>query len=380
MSVSRRSFLRSVGAGSAALAFPWVTARGHEATVAELSRGRRISTLRISDIRLDSNENPYGPAAEALEAVKGMFTEACRYPDLHNEKLIEAIAAHVKVPKDHLLQGSGSGEILRLAVDAFASPTRGLVTASPTFELPADRAKALGFPVKAVPVTSALKLDLEGMAAKAGAAGLVFLCNPNNPTATVHGEQALRGAIDQILRSSEAVILVDEAYHEYVQDPSYRSFIPLALQEPRVVVSRTFSKVYGMAGLRVGYAVARPETIKRLAANILPNNVNVLAAAAAWTSLSVPGHADRQVAKNTETREFTRKSLESAGYTVIPSQTNFLMVDIRRDVKAFREACRAKGILVGRPFPPLDTHARISIGTMDEMRKATAVFADVLRT
>jgi histidinol-phosphate aminotransferase len=218
------------------------------------------------------------------------------------------------------------------------------------------------------------------MAANAGAAGLVFLCNPNNPTGTVYGEQALREVIDNILRSSEAVILVDEAYHEYVEDPSYRSFIPLALQEPRVVVSRTFSKVYGMAGLRVGFAVARPETIKRLAANILPNNVNVLAAAAAWTSMSVPGHAERQRAKNTETREFTRKSLESAGYTVVPSQTNFLMVDIRRDVKAFREACRAKGILVGRPFPPLDTHARISIGTMDEMRTATAVFADVLRT
>jgi histidinol-phosphate aminotransferase len=379
MTVSRRSFLRTVGAGSAALAFPtsipFVTARGREAAAAEPGLRRAAS----GEIRLDSNENPYGPAREALEAMHEMFGESCRYPDWTSDQLKAAIATHLRVPEDHILLGSGSGEILRLSVDAFTSRSRGLVTAAPTFELPADRAKVLDVPVTAIPVDHGLRLDLERMAAAAGPAGLVFLCNPNNPTGTVHGDGAMRQTIERILRASpEVLVLVDEAYHEYVTDPSYRTLVPLALTEPRVIVSRTFSKVYGMAGLRAGYAVARPEALARMAAHALPNNVNVLVSAAASASLGVPGHAAREKAKNTEARAFTRTFFESAGFAVAPSETNFLMIDIKRDIKDFRERCRARGVMVGRPFPPLTTHLRVSIGMMEEMQRATAIFRELL--
>lgn len=376
MSFSRRSFLTTLGAGGAALTVPWVSARGMEAALGT-PPARRLP-FAIPEIRLDSNENPYGPAPAALEAIQAMFSEACRYPDAHNQHLMEAIATHLQVSADHLLLGAGSSEILRVAVDGFTSATRGLVTAAPTFELPSDRAQVLGVPVTAVPVDAGLRLDLARMAAAAPGSGLVFLCNPNNPTATVHGAGPIRETINTILGNSDAVILVDEAYHEYVEDPDYRSFIPLALEEPRVIVSRTFSKVYGMAGLRVGYAVGQPGTLARMQRNILSMNVNVLAAAAAWTSLATTGHVAAERAKNREVKAFARRFFEERGYPVTPSATNFFMVDIRRPITGFRAACRERGIMVGRPFPPFTNHMRLSIGTMDEMRQATAVFAELL--
>jgi len=378
MEVSRRSFLRAMGAGSAAIAIPTVSARGREAATAW--RGGSVPLrLLAGDIQLDSNENPYGPAPSALDAIRGTFTEACRYPGRTDDMLTSAIAGHLGVPADSVLLGSGSGEILRMSVDAFTNHEHGLVTAAPTFELPTDRATVLGIPVTAVPLDDRLRLDLDTMAAASASAGMVFLCNPNNPTATVHGGAAIKSTIERILRmSTDTIILVDEAYHEYVDDPAYESMIPLALREPRVVVARTFSKVYGMAGLRVGYAVGAPPTLERMAVNVLPNNVNVLAGAAATASLEARGHARTQAAKNHEARRFTLEYFTSRGFTGTPSQTNFVMVDLRQDMRPFRVACREQGVLVGRPFPPLLTHVRISIGTAEEMQRAVEVFEKVL--
>ena len=381
MSVSRRSFLRSFGVGSAAVALPFVRARGMEAAVEEtIPEWLRSGPAQAGQlIRIDSNENPNGPAAEALRAMTAEFGESNRYPDSHVRRVTSAIAEHYQVPADHVMLGSGSGETLKVAVEAFVSKDRQLVTAAPTFELPTQRASSLGLPVTAVPVDQGLRLDLDGMADASRNAGLVFLCNPNNPTGTVHGATAIRGVIDRILKASpEAIVLVDEAYHEYVDDPSYATMMPLALEEPRVIVSRTFSKVHGMAGLRLGFAVGKPETLTKLRPHLVQSNPNVLVAAAAVASLSVPGHVAREVAKNAEGRRYTQAFFEKAGYTVVPSAANFLMVDIRRELRGFREACRQQGVAIGRPFPPLTNYARVSIGTMDEMRTATSVFARVL--
>jgi histidinol-phosphate aminotransferase len=219
------------------------------------------------------------------------------------------------------------------------------------------------------------------MADAAGSAGLVFLCNPNNPTGTVHPVDVVLAAVHRMLLASPDVyVLVDEAYHEYVENPSYASLLPLAMKEPRVVISRTFSKVYGLAGVRIGYAVGRPETLARLARHRVENTVSVLAAAAGIGSLAASGHVERAQVRNREAKAFTRTFFESAGYTVVPSETNFFMVDIRRDVRQFRAACAARGVWIGRPFPPLLTFARVSIGTMEEMQTATALFRDVLAT
>ena len=207
----------------------------------------------------------------------------------------------------------------------------------------------------------------------------MFLCNPNNPTATVHGANAVRDFIAETnRRDPDCVVMVDEAYHEFVDDPSYATAIPLALENPKVIVVRTFSKVYGMAGLRAGYAIGRPETLKAMQRHRLPNNLNVLAAAAAIASLPDVAHIEHERQLNREAREFTRRAFESMGFKSTVSNTNFIMVPIGRDSKAFKDACAKQGILVGRPFPPLTTHARISIGTMDEMKKAVAVFRQVL--
>lgn len=380
MAVSRRSFLRTLGAGGAAVALPLplIAARGREATVAESWRG--ASFLPPPEgIRIDSNENPYGPASQVLPAIRDVFGESSRYPDWTNAQLRATAAEFFKVPEDHFLFGSGSSEILKVAVETFASARRGLVTAAPTFELPTERAQDLGIPVNAVPVDAGLRLDLERMAAGAANAGLVFLCNPNNPTGTVHGGSPIRDTIARILRASpDVVVLVDEAYHEFVSDPGYRSMLPLALEEPRVVVSRTFSKVYGMAGLRLGFAVAKPDTLAKMAPHMVANGVSIPAGVAGWASLRAVGHAEREAAKNAEARAFTRRFFEEAGYKVAPSQANFLMVDIRRDIVAFRDACRKRGVMVGRPFPPLTTHLRVSMGTMDEMHRAAEVMREVL--
>ena len=377
MSVSRRRFVHLLGAGSAAaLLAPTVAARGLEARLArggELAPGDDL-------VRLDSNENPDGPDRAALDAIAAAMSGIHRYPDDAAEALRAAVAAAHGVPLANVTLGCGSTDVLRAAVQAYTSPARALVTAAPTYESPTYEAKLVGAEVRAVPVRGAdLRLDLAAMADAARGAGLVYLCNPNNPTATVHGRDAVNDFVARVLRETpDCTILVDEAYHEYVDDPRYATAVPLALENPRVIVARTFSKVHGLAGMRVGYAVAHADTIAKVAPRTLDIGINLLGAVAARASLAARGRVERERARNREAREFTRRFFADAGFTPTDSQANFVMVDIRRDAKAFRAACRARGIAIGRVFPPLLTHARVTVGTMGEMRRATAVFREVL--
>jgi histidinol-phosphate aminotransferase len=385
MPLTRRTFVKSLGVGGVgALSMPLIAARGHEAPEFVADGAERLRAGMPRALRLDSNENPNGPGESALSAIRAMFGEAPRYPDLPSADLRDAIARRHGVKPENVILGCGSGEVLRMATYAFTSPARALVTAAPTFEDPGKHAEVIGAPVRAVPVTGTLHLDLAGMARACGngqSAGLVFLCNPNNPTATLHGASAVRDFATTVTsRSPETTILIDEAYFEYVEDPSYATAIPLALENPRVVVARTFSKIYGMAGLRLGYAIGQAATIKGMQRHKLSNGVNVLAAAAALTTLGDDEHVARERKANREARDFTQRFFESLGYKVTPPQTNFLMVDVRRGAKEFQDACRKREILVGRPFPPLKTQARVSIGTMEEMQRAVEVFRQVLST
>jgi histidinol-phosphate aminotransferase len=380
MELSRRSFVKLVGGGSAgALVMPLspvaslIGARGTEA---------RSPSLVPNVIRLDSNENPNGPGQLALNAIRGAFGNANRYPDAYGSDLRAAIAKANGVSVENVVIGCGSTEILHMAVHAFTSPTRALVTASPTFEEPAAYAQTLGAPVRTVRVDDRLRLDLATMATKAEGAGLIFVCNPNNPTASLHSSATINDFVRRVRRgASPPAVLLDEAYFEYVDDPSYATGIPLALETPGVIVSRTFSKIFGMAGLRVGYAIARPETIEKLRPHALPSAVSALAGAAAIAAISSTTrreHVEAERKANREAREFTRRALEGMKYRVMPTHTNFMMVDIRRDSAAFQQECRRQDVFVGRPFPPLNNLARISIGTMDEMRRAVDVFKRVL--
>lgn len=365
-----------------------LSARGHEAYVAELqARGgsaRPPLPPGVSEIRISSNENPLGPGRKVLDAIVGKFPEAGRYPfnsTPSDANLAAALAAHFKVKPENILLGAGSQEVLRCAVRACTSVDRALVTASPSFENPVSMAKKLGHPVKEIPVDAAFRLDLDAMIGASPGSGLVFFNNPNNPTATVHGAQTVASFVERVRKASpDTVILIDEAYHDYVTDPSYATAVPLALETPNVLVARTFSKAYGMAGMRVGYGIGRAETIKRVARFKMPYNISVFGVAAAMAALDDAARIAAERQRNVEVRAFTAKALQDLGCKCTDSHGNFLFVDIGRPARDFREACARQGVAVGRDFPPFEkTHARISIGTMEEMRKAVDVFRGALK-
>jgi histidinol-phosphate aminotransferase len=362
-------------------------ARGHEEYIVELAQGRTPRPPLppgVTEIRISSNENPLGPGQRVLDAIVKKFPESGRYPfnsSPSDRNLVDALAAQHKVKPDQITLGAGSQEILKSSVRAFTSPSKALVTAWPTFENPTGSAKRLGHPVKEIKVDSAFKLDLEGMIAAATGAGLVFFNNPNNPTATVHSAKTVTDFVERVRKASpDTVILIDEAYHEYVTDPSYESAIPLALTTPNVFVVRTFSKAYGMAGMRIGWAIGQAATIKQVARYKMPYNVSVFGVSAALAALADPAHIDAERKRNTEVRGFTVKALDELGCKGTNSQCNFLFVNTGRPARSFRDACAKEGVSVGRDFPPFEsTHARISIGTMDEMRRATDVFRAALK-
>jgi histidinol-phosphate aminotransferase len=368
----------------------WIAARGFEeyqaqATQTDLPpRPRPVLPPGVKEIKISSNENPLGPGKAVLDAIVRKFPEAGRYPfnsTPNDSALVAEIARKFGVKPENVVLGAGSQEILKSAVRAFTSPAKGLVTGSPSFENCSNLAKKLGFPVAEIRVDSACRLDLDGMASAANGAGLVFLNNPNNPTATVHGAKAIEDFVQKVRStSSGTAILIDEAYHDYVTDPAYQTAVPLALRTPNVFVVRTFSKAFGMAGLRVGYAIGAADTIKPLQNLKMPYNVSVFGVAAALAALNDVKHIEDERERNTEVRAFTVRALENLGCKCTESQCNFLFVDVGRPAVELRDACADQGVYIGRDFPPFEkTHARISLGTMDEMKRATAVFRSVLR-
>jgi histidinol-phosphate aminotransferase len=384
MPVSRRSFITTIGAGGAGLlAAPIINWRGHEALYAFQGqaerRADRLLATRPGMVRLDSNENPNGPGQRVYDTIMKHLTDVNRYPVKGEDDFIQVLAKLHNVSAANVILGCGSGELLRTAVYAFTSPSKGLVSPEPTFEAPANFAKFLQHPVVSPKVDAKLSLDLDAMTTAAKGMGLVYLCNSNNPTATAHSKSDVIAYIEQVNRlSPDTIILVDEAYHEYIDAPGYGTVIPLALTNPRVVVTRTLSKVFGMAGLRAGYAIGQADTLKKMASYLLGSNVNQLALMSAIVAVTDSAHIAAEVKKNREARAFTRKFFEDAGYAVHAADGNFFMVDIRRDAKAFKMECVKQNVAIGRQFPSHPNYARVSVGTMAEMRKAVPVFKAVL--
>jgi histidinol-phosphate aminotransferase len=384
MSLSRRRlFQRTMSAPSHA---EWIAARGREAAVAEgsldVAQAQRAAA-GSNIIRIASNENPLGPGQHVIDVIVGKFPEAGRYPFNAKQQepvLVEALAAKFGVGGDQIVLGPGSGEILTNAVRAFTSPTKPLATPWPTFENPRDTARKIGTEVRAVDLDRNLRLDIDKLVAASKGAGLVFFCNPNNPTATVHGAPVVADFVKRVRKASpETVILIDEAYHDYVTDPAYKTAMDIAKSTPKVFVTRTFSKAYGMAGMRVGYGIGDKEVIHVLNEYRMPFAVSLPAIAAATTALGNQAHIDQEARRNTSVKAFTIKALEQMGFKATDSQTNFIFVNINRPAAAFRDACREAGVMVGRDFPPYEkTHARISVGTQAEMDRAVGIFRKVL--
>ena len=374
MDGSRRSFIQLVGLGGL------TAASGRPLFAAAQQRDTsRIATDIPGGIRLSANENANGPGQTVMDAVQGAFGRMNRYPFQGVGHLQDALAAKLGVEAKQLTIGCGSSEILDASVLAFTTPDRGVVTALPTFELIGDLARHLSHPVVEVPVTGSLELDLAQMADKAAGAGLIYICNPNNPTGSLHGAKAIEDFIAAALkREPNVTILIDEAYHEYVERDDYKSAIPIAIVNPRVVVSRTFSKIYGLAGMRCGYAVGHPDTIRQLSKWLDPLRISCLTTVAALTALGDPARVPTQCRMNHENRTFTEGVFRDAGFAPVPSQANFVMVNVKRDIRQFQAACRERGVEIARPFPPLLTYARVTIGTMDEMKRAAPAFREAL--
>ncbi len=373
---SRRSFLHFLGLNGV------VAAAGACAPAASADRVAPHLVARTAAggmLRLDSNENSSGPGPRVLSAIQEALGEINRYAFGASRELVSAIAGSLSVQPDHIELGCGSTEILGAAVTSFTAPDRGLVTAAPTFEMPGNLAHQLGHPVVDVPVTESLALDLDQMASRAAGAGLLYVCNPNNPTATAHSGDAITQFVSDVLkREPTATILIDEAYHEYVERPDYRSAVPLALANPQVLVSRTFSKVFGLAGMRIGYAVGQRQLLNQLGTRLDAFRMSRLSTAAALAALSDQPRVAEQRKANHDARAFIVRTFKDEGYDAAESEANFVMVNVRRDIRTFQTACRERGVSVARPFPPLMTHARVTIGTMEEMKRAAAVFQEVL--
>jgi len=342
----------------------------------------------VEAIRISSNENPLGPGKAAIDAILGKFPEANRYP--FNSSPLDAdleilIAKLNNGKRENVVLGVGSQEILKNTARVFMSPTKFLVQPSPTYGDPGGFATgALKYTIKTAPVDAkTLKTDLGALLPLVKGAGLVYLCNPNNPTGTINTAKEISEFIAEVRKTSPTTaILIDEAYSDYATDAGYQTAIPVALATPNVVVARTFSKAYGMAGVRIGYAIGDTATIKKMTAYRMPYNVNTFGVAAAIASLKDPAHIKAESARNKEVRDFTVKALADMGYSCTDSQTNFIFADIGKTMTAaaFRDGCAAKGVMVGRDFPPLEKQwARISLGTMEEMQKATDVFRSVLK-
>ena len=391
MSLSRRAFVRSLGVGGAgALSTAWVVGRGREALAwgpdpfeAALQASTQQEMIRI---RISSNENARGPGDAALQAMRDVISgKVGRYSrGVARDELPAAIARRVGhgLTGENILTSTGSAYILTAAVRAYVSPSKPLVNGLPSYRSPNRTARLVGADIREVPLQADLRLDLDGMARVAGGAGLVFLCNPNNPTAMAHSLADVSAFISRVKSSSpDTAILVDEAYIDYATDTTVETAAGQALQYDDVFIARTFSKAYGMAGLRIGYAAGRPATLAKLDAAWGLGDVNMLTATGAVASLNDPAHMVAEREENRRVREFTINAFREMGYEATNSQTNFIFVNIRRPAAEFRDAAREQGILIARDFPPMEqTHARISLGTMEEMQRAVEVFKKILET
>jgi histidinol-phosphate aminotransferase len=318
-------------------------------------------------IRLNRNESPYGPCEKAQEVMRNAIADANRYPGQELDDLRAAISTLNGVRPEQITLGCGSGDILRIAAETFLGPGKSLVMPTPTFDAIAGYARASGTEIRAVPLTKRYAHDLEAMIRRTDAStGLIYLCNPNNPT----GSLTLRADFESFFAKvpGGVSVLMDEAYHDFVPPTStYTTWVGRAASDPRLIVTRTLSKVYGMAGLRVGYAVASPEMSKRLAPRRLAMGVNILAARAANAALEDQAYVKKIVARVADDRQEFYNQANARMLRSLDSVANFVMLKSTSPAKEVAEQLEEKGILVASGYPGFDNYIRVSLGSPQDM-------------
>ena len=364
MPLSRRGFLRSATLAAAASAVLELPALAAPLQVDAAHSG----DIPPNAIKLSNNENAYGPSPKSLAAMQTAVAEGNRYPDRYTRQLIESIAAHHKVATDRVVLGCGSMEILRMATAAFLAPGKALLMAQPTFEAIGAYAQPMGAEIAFVPLDSNYAHDLNAMQARAAQhSSLIYICNPNNPTATLTPRKDLETFLSKA--PANAVVLMDEAYHHFAAgSPAYESFLDRPVEDERLIVCRTFSKVYGLAGMRIGYAIAQGETLKRLRAFRSIENQNVAGVRAAMAGLEDQAYVHMAIQRNARDRQEFFTQAQARGLKPIESHANFVMMNASRPAPAAIDFFRKHNIEIGRKFPPMDSCVRISLGKPDEMR------------
>jgi histidinol-phosphate aminotransferase len=335
---------------------------------------RAIGNIPADAIRLHTNENPLGPCPAALEAIRRLLPRGGQYLFDQTNAFVEALAAALRLPASHVLPTAGSSDPLHRAVLAYTARDRSLVVAEPGYEAPARAANFLGARVIPVPLRRDYAHDCRAMARADAAAGVIYVCNPNNPTGSVTRKEDVDYLVDNKPRG--CIVLVDEAYIHFAT--SATSAIEHVAAGKDVIVLRSFSKLYGMAGLRAGAALARPDVLERLRGygglGFLPLSGTVGATASLRERTLVSQR--RQIVA--DIRNDLTAWLDRRGFAYIPSEANMIMIDCRRPGREVYTAMLRHNIAVGRSWPSLPTHVRVTIGTAEEMARFKTAFAKVM--
>ena len=360
--LSRRSWLKGAGLMSS-LAVIGGIAPIHQLSAKEIKKFRPRPLT--GNIKLSSNENPYGPSEKVRQAMISNFDQACRYPFSYSGELIEKIAAKESVSKDHIVLAGGSTEGLKVVGLTYGMNGGEIIAAQPTFLALMTYAAQWGGSVNWVPVDKNMMHDLDEMEKRISSkTKLIFLCNPNNPTSTLLPADRVLDFCNTV--SDKVTIFSDEAYCDFIEDKNYPSMVSLVKKGKNIIVSKTFSKVYGLAGLRIGYMVAKPEIAAGLRKNIMAFT-NVLAIEAAKNALDDQEFYDFSLNKTREAKKIILEGLDDLNLEYAPSNTNFIFFKSGRNIEKLQQQMLAKGIMVGRPFPPFDDWCRISTGTLEEV-------------
>ena len=368
--LSRRDLGRRFSLVAAGIAMGGEAAFARRAVVHGKDRGPLVL--------LNANENPDGPPQVSIDAMTKVLSRGGRYHEEDTDALTAAMAASEHLRTDQVMAVSGSSEILHCAVDAFTSPTLPLITTLPSYEQPVEIASALGHPVVKIPLTPEWAADVRKMVAEAEKArgGFIYVVNPNNPTSSITKKADIAWLVANL--PPNTVAMIDEAYIHYSTAPDLASSIPYVQQGKNVIVARTFSKIYGMAGLRIGFGCARPDLIHKMSPyrnNIVP----VPSTHAARVALASPTLVTERRERLGKIRTDLCSWLDAGHYKFIPPHSNFLMIDVKRDVRGVIAEMQERGVAVGRPFPPLNQMLRVTIGTDADMAKFKEVFPQVVK-
>jgi len=382
--IARRNFMEQLAVvlGLAGLGPLELSAQGRARQSTDAAKAALPDPKNAADydklVKLANNENPYGSSEAVMKAMNDAWKYGNRYaaPD---GGIVDAIAEHHHVKPENVLIGCGSSEILKIVDDAFLPDHKLVVGVDPTYETvyryaTNSKAKAIS-----VPLTKTYDADMKEIIrvtkANARDVGVVYICNPNNPTGRIVPKNEIKLLLDSV--PGDIPVFIDEAYHHYVDDPNYESSVKYVIEGRKVIIARTFSKIAALAGMRLGYAVAPKEIVDQLRPFLMSYNTNHIVKHGAVVALKDTATEARIKQLNRQTRERIIGEIKAMGYEVIPSQTNYFMVNIKKDMSTVGDEFLKKGVVVGRKFPPMNEWMRVSVGTDEEMNVFMKAFKEL---